>query len=496
MYHESMTSARPLAENVREYVRRHALVRPGDRVGLAVSGGADSVALLRLLLELRGELGVVLCVLHFHHGIRGPEADADQQFVARLAAAHGLEFHVEAGDSPAHVASHGLSLEAAARDLRYTWFRHLLRRRVVDRVATAHTLDDQAETVLMRILRGAGTKGVAGIYPQLACQPAPGAAVEHAGEVARFHSSIIRPLLDVRWSRLRDYLRDCGQDWREDLSNRDRRHLRNRIRLELLPLLEGSYNPQVADVLAHHAELARAEEAYWREQVARTLPHIVPAINEREAEAALLPEALLAQPLALQRRLVRAAAEAAGLRLAFREVEQVRHLASGPAGATRTLPQGWMAVRGPRDLRLVRPALADAATDYEYRLPVPGEVRVAEIGSVIRATLAPPTGGGAEYNALPPHAQLPELVVRNWRAGDRFRPAHTRSPKKVKTLLQQRRVAAADRRQWPVVLCGGTIVWMRGFPATEPASAARLRIEEVRTRPAASSTNPETTRSL
>ncbi len=480
-------------EDVREYIRSQGLVRAGDRVGVAVSGGADSVALLRLLLELRGELGVVLVVLHFHHGIRGPQADADQQFVAELAAAHGLEFHVEAGDSPAHAAAQGLSLETAARHLRYAWLRDRLRRGIVNRIATAHTLDDQAETVLMRTLRGAGTRGVAGIYPELDAEldgeAQPPAAASPAGEVARFHTSIIRPLLRTRRSELLDYLRSCGQEWREDESNRDTRHLRNRIRLELLPLLERDYNPQVADVLANHAEIARAEEAYWQEQVAQAFPRTAPA-NRGEDQAALVPELLLAQPLAMQRRLVRAAAEAAGLRLEFRDVDQILHLASGPAGASRTLPHGWTAVRGLRDLRLVGPAPANpAAQDYEYRLSVPGEVRVAEIGSVIRATLVPPAGGGAEYNALPPHIPLPELVVRNWRAGDRFRPAHTRSPKKVKTLLQERRVAAEDRRRWPVVLSGGIIVWMRGFPAAEPASPARLRIEEVKTREAGSSPN-------
>lgn len=452
-----MTLAGPLQENVREYIRRLELVRAGDRLGVAVSGGADSVALLRLLLELRGELGVVLQVLHFHHGIRGAEADADQQFVANLAKAHGLEFHAEAGDSPAHAAAHGLSLETAARELRYAWFRALLSRGSVNRIATAHTLDDQAETVLMRTLRGAGTRGIAGIYPELG-------------------SGIIRPLLRTRRQELREYLRACGQNWREDQSNLDTRHLRNRIRHQLLPLLERDFNPQVAGVLATQAELARAEEEFWQQETARLLPSLQPDA------AALNPDLLLAQPLALRRRLVRAATEAAGLTLEFPDVEQILHLASGRAGEFLTLSRGWRALRGTSSLRFEKHAQPDRTpADYEYRLPVPGEVAVAELGSVFRVSLVPVAAGGGEYNALLPKADLTELVVRNWRAGDRFRPAHTRSPRKVKTLLHERRVDSAERRLWPVVLSGASIVWMRGFSAAEPAAAApaRLRIEEV-----------------
>lgn len=461
-----MPPAVPVRESVREYVRREALVRAGDRVGVAVSGGADSVALVRLLLELRGELGVVFSVLHFHHGIRGAEADADQQFVAELAAAHNLEFHANAGDSRAHAAAHGLSLEAAARDLRYTWFRNLLERGAVNRVATAHTLDDQAETVLMRTLRGSGSRGIAGIYPELSLwdgRPQPS-------------TSIIRPLLRTRRSELQDYLRSLRQPWHEDETNLDTRHLRNRIRHELLPLLERDFNPQLASVLANQAEVSRAEEQFWQERVAQLLPEVL-ASAPSEAFVTLRRDVLLAHPLALQRRLLRAAAQAAAVTLEFDDVESLLRLVARHAGASCSLPQDCRAALTKDELRIEKQhALLPQPSNYEYRLIVPGEVRVAEIGSVIRVTLAP---AATEYNALPDATpSATELVVRNWRAGDRFQPAHTRSPKKVKTLLQERRVAPVERRLWPVVVNGETIIWMRGFSA--PAPASRLRIEEVK----------------
>ena len=152
---------------VLDYVRRQDLLHAGDRVGVAVSGGADSVALLRIMLELRQELGIILSVVHFNHKLRRAEAEADEQFVAQLAHQHKLELHIGSGDVAAYARNQHLSTEAAARQLRYRYFRRLLEEKTLNRIATGHTLDDQAETVLLRVVRGAGTRGLAGIYPQL-----------------------------------------------------------------------------------------------------------------------------------------------------------------------------------------------------------------------------------------------------------------------------------------------------------------------------------------
>ena len=175
------------------YIRKHELLKAGDRVGAAVSGGADSVAMLRLLLELRDEIGIVLSVVHFNHKLRGAESDGDEQFVAELAGRHELPFHGESGEVARHSAEKHLSIETAARELRYSYFRRMLAEDCMDRIATAHTLDDQAETVLMRLARGAGTRGLAGIYPQLSdggcrfsaiVRPAFGRSTERAGGVS------------------------------------------------------------------------------------------------------------------------------------------------------------------------------------------------------------------------------------------------------------------------------------------------------------------------
>ena len=232
---------------IAQYIRKHGLIAPGDRVGVAVSGGADSVALLRALLELRGELGCVLAVVHFNHKIR-PEADSDAEFVEDLAKQLGLEFFGGKGDAKKFAPEQRVSLETAARDLRYGFFGTL----ALGKIATAHTLDDQAETVLMKLLRGAGTKGLSGIWPCVRRQ-----------EAGDRRQEIIRPMLGVRRREIEQYLHSLGQEWREDATNRDVKHTRNKVRHELLPLLEADYNPNIYQQLADAAEVARGDEEYW-----------------------------------------------------------------------------------------------------------------------------------------------------------------------------------------------------------------------------------------
>src|SRR6266705_2129331 len=297
-----------LAQRVMRYIRRHKLLNPGDRVGVAVSGGADSVALLRLLLELRTELGVVLSVVHFNHKLRGLEADADEQFVADLGSQNKLEFHRESGDVAAYSAAKRLSIETAAREMRYEFFRRLLLEGRMNRVVTAHTLDDQAETVLLRVVRGAGTRGLAGIYPQLSVSSSQFSVGGQASVADRQQvcSSIVRPLLGVRRKELEAYLIAEGQRWREDSSNRDLQHARNRVRHGILPRLERNLNPAVREILAETAEIARAEEEYWNAEVGRILEGSGRRLRDTGATVGLRSFAGL--PLALQRRLARAAA--------------------------------------------------------------------------------------------------------------------------------------------------------------------------------------------
>jgi tRNA(Ile)-lysidine synthase len=433
-------------------IRKRELIRAGDRVAVAVSGGADSVALLLLLLELRGELGIVLSVAHVNHKLRGEESDEDERFVADLARRHGLELLVRAA---AVDRERGAGIEAAARALRYDFFRELARAGRVRKIATAHTLDDQAETVLLRLFRGTGIRGLAGIHPRLILE-----------DVGRVGGEVVRPLLEVHRAELQEFLRARGQEWREDSSNLDPSFLRNRVRLAVLPVLKESFGELAAENLADLAEIARAEEEQWE------CGH--PEV--RAAEGDLKVASLLDLPLAARRRLVRNWLEAnAGSRsVSFRVIADVLGLAAGAAGRTLELPGGRILRRIQRELRWETAGDRQPA-DYEYVLPVPGSVEVCELGVRIEAVL---TGWervpeSERQQVLDPDKLSGQMRVRNWRAGDRFWPANTRQPKKVKELLSDRHAVGTEKKLWPVIEAGGELVWMRGF--APPAAVQPVR---------------------
>ena len=484
------------------HIRRAEVLKPGDRVGVAVSGGIDSVALLRLLLKLRNELGIVLSVVHFNHKLRGTESDGDQEFVAALAREHELEFFCDSDDVTGHAAAEHVSLEAAARELRYGFFEHLITNSNsparLGKIVTGHTLDDQAETVLMRMIRGSGSRGLSAIYPRI--------EIENDDDGAG--GEIVRPLLGIRHRDLEQYLNEIGQIWREDSSNAEDHFTRNRVRKLLVPLLEKEFNPSVAENLAELAEIARGEEDYWENEVAGWMgtavhwsqpewaqaaaqPGLVQITASGASEDSQLQSAIanatwavmnasvdllwfLGEPLAVQRRLVKAIGEEAGIPLEFKHVDEVLHLAHGDARKESSLPLGWT-VRVESDaLWFVTPDLRSAREpgDYEYELSIPGQIAIGEIGSLIEV-IRVSTDGIPAYNPdnlLDADSLSGSLCVRNWRPGDRFWPAHTKAPRKVKELLQERHLPQPERKLWPVVVHGNEIVWMRGFPC-----AANLR---------------------
>ena len=455
-----------MRDKVLAYIREHELLKPGDRAGVAVSGGADSVALLRVLLELRSELGIVLAVLHFNHQIRGADADADERFVAELAKQHGVEFHRSSMDVRAYAAEHKLNLETAGRETRYRFFESFLERQELNAVATGHTMDDQAETVLMRILRGAGTKGLGGIYPKkvvASCRTAV--------------ASVVRPLLGTRRAEVREYLQNIHQSWREDATNLDLQYTRNRIRHGLIPLIETRFQPTTAAALAQLAEVAREEENYWEAEIARLMLEL---ISDSSAAGLKVNIArLLALHPAVQRRVLRKGAQLRGITLDFEHLTQLlRDARAGEAGKVCELPGGWVAVREHGELRFEQRSSTSqqAPLSYSYRLPIPGDVEIRETGRVIRAFLRPVKPGVSDQS-LDPVKLGPEVVVRNWQPGDRLWLAHSKGPKKMKELLQERHVSSAERQSWPVVACGSKLAWSRIFGASaefQPESTAKL----------------------
>ena len=546
-----------LAQRVLSHIRSQELLHAGDRVGVAVSGGIDSVALLRLLIELRGELGIVLAVVHFNHKLRGAESDADEAFVSALARAHDLEFFWDSDDVAQHAADEHVSLETAARELRYGFFRHLLNEGSapgpksdsdnpplrgaeaplfhvlansgvrLNKILTGHTLDDQAETVLMRVIRGAGVTGLRGIHPRIDVE-------DDNGEIC---GEIVRPVLAFRHCELEQYLNDIGQRWREDSSNADDSFTRNRVRKLVVPLLQKEFNPAVAENLAELAEIARDEEDYWENEVAgwmgtavhwsepewahalseaarlvqiaaigntpakiptsgaqnpREMGHPVQQDNQSDLRSKmdnapwLVMNAsvdrlwFLGEPTAVQRRLVKAIGEQAGIPLEFKHVEEILHFATGdgPIGKHLSLPFGWRFVREPDELVFLTPDLRQQTEpqDYEYQLTIPGQVTVSEAGFTLEARTVPATSPMQNaQNLLHASSLSGPLTLRNWRAGDRFWPPHTKAPKKIKELLQERHIQQPQRKLWPVLVSGNQneIVWMRDFDVPTKFQAKR-----------------------
>ncbi|HEU5401977.1 MAG TPA: tRNA lysidine(34) synthetase TilS [Terriglobales bacterium] len=478
-----------MLQKLLSYIREHQLIHAGERVGIGISGGADSVALLRALLELREELGIVISVIHFNHKIRGRESDADAEFVAVLAQRHGLEFHPASGDVPAYEKKHRLGTEAAARRLRYEMFRKLLSGGAVDKIATAHTRDDQAETVVLRLLRGAGTRGLAGIHPILKFE----------------RGVIIRPMLEIPRTDVEDFLKSLGQGWREDATNADVAYTRNRIRHELLPLIERNYNPNVREVLAEVAEIARDEDAFWEAWIE---PLAQAAIESDGQVTTVRFEGEAAKSLAVRRRLLRFAAERSGLQLDFHHAQQVLELLVKPKGTEVELPRGWRAQRvGSSSIRLHRdgqnsPTLhaelrakngapeSDEDVEplgYEYALTIPCEILIAPVRTLVRLSIVDKNHGGEMYNPaslLNASRLTGPLVLRNWRAGDKMRPLHRGSEEKLKRLFQEKKISAEKRPLWPVLASAERIVWAKEFgvaaefAATPDQSAVRIEVEE------------------
>ncbi len=489
-----------LAQKVERAIRRERLLGPGMKVAVGCSGGADSVALVRLLAELKGPLGIRLLVVHLNHQLRGAEADADEGFVRRLAEWLELEFLVRREDVAARARQRKINVEEAGRLARLEFFASLIAGGKADAVAVAHTLDDQAETVLARILRGAGTRGLAGIYPVVEERVSFGSAQDKRRSSSKL--VLVRPLLGVRRADLRDYLSEQEQAWREDATNLDRARLRNRLRLELLPQLSRVAGPAAIEHLARLADHARQEESFWSAYVEERFQTrarrsgdewevAVEGLLAPMPELARLParQAAEAQRAVARRLLRRTLAAVRGdlRRITQTHVESVLSLAEeGRSGQSVDLP--GVQVERRFDVLVFRAAGGrtppPVAVDEELEVTGPRRVRLPDgRGLEFKVIEVQGLKGGYNSRALDARRAPFPLAVRTWRPGDRYCPRGARRPEKLKLLFQQKRVSRRERARCPVVLSGGEIVWTLAFgPAAErelrPDSRKALVIEE------------------
>jgi len=456
-------------------MRRKGFFHAGQRVGVAASGGPDSVLLLHFMKLLAREWGLTLAAVHFNHRLRGTESDGDESLVRDLAASLRIEFLRGEAEVRRVARERRGNLEAIARELRYRFFFSLVDSGRVDLVATAHTANDQAETVLMRLLRGTGTRGLGGIYPVL-------------------EGKVVRPFLSLTRSEVMRETDARGLLYRVDSSNLDTRLRRNKVRAELLPLLTKEYNPGIVTLLNQLADRARDDESCL-ERLARERAHPWRVRDGREERIPI--RALLEFPPALARRVLRQMLHTVRGSLhgiAHEHIESLRQFArEAQSGKVQNLPGGALA-RKEFSCLVVCPTLcARAQGDFSYLVTLPGELPVPELGSTFHFKIVNLDNHGKAYNlsklvGLDPQRLSGELVLRSWQAGDRFCPGGSRGVRKLKELFRERKIPEIRRKGWPVLLCDGQIVWVRGFPPGKGVAATEgtqrvLIVEEERMRP-------------
>jgi len=422
---------------VLETISRYSMLTRENRVIVAVSGGADSVCLLHALREL--EMNVA-GVAHFNHKLRDEESEADERFVAALARRSGIPFYRAA----ARIGERGGNLEQAARRARREFFQGLMRDGAGDRIALGHTQDDQAETVLFRILRGSGLAGLAGIHPVT-------------------EDGFVRPLIQVTRKDVLQFLKARRIEWREDRTNQDARFARNRIRHGLLPELKRDWNPRVSQALAHLGDLAYEEERWW----GRNLPDL---LTETGGGVEFPADKLMNLDRSVVRRLIRAAimrvkGDLRGIE--FQHVERIVDIATG------------------RRLRL--PGI-DVTRSFDWiRIAAPGTVLAVEpVEVTVPGTYATPDGIGQiqlEVDETVPAAcanlkvdLAARIELRAWRPGDHYRPVGKSRDRKLTDMFQSARVPSWRRPLWPILEGDGKILWAREFGA---AAGAPIRVFEI-----------------
>ncbi|MEI6787553.1 MAG: tRNA lysidine(34) synthetase TilS [bacterium] len=419
---------------------------------VAVSGGADSMALLHSLHQAAKKSRWRLTVAHLNHGIRGKAAGEDAAFVEAMARRLRIPCVVGQCRVPALAKRKGISLEMAAREARYAFLARTARSVKADCVATAHTADDQVETILLKLVRGAGRGGLSGMAAQSLVEGLP----------------LVRPLLDVSRGEIESFLRERGLSWREDESNRDAAFLRNRVRHELLPFLEKKFNPRIREAVLRTGEVLRAEDE-WMDEMAWRILRDCPSVE---------PDKLSAYPLAARRRVIRLWLVQQGIPvtdLDFDSIARVEALLGRRQGSkTVELAGGWRVQRQYDRVSVKNPSSASGAEKSvtSIRVKVPGVTLVKALGLRITMKLAPgivKTRGGGP-GVFPAQATLSAegldqgpLWMRLGKAGDRISPFGMKGSRKIQDILVDAKVPRADRARIPVLICADQVIWLPGY---------------------------------
>lgn len=453
-----------MLDKVLATIRRYDMFWPGNLVIVAVSGGPDSTALLHALASLRGDLDIDLHVFHLNHLLRPGQAEEDAEYVKELAERLGLPATARSVDVRGLARDEGISLQEAGRRARYHALEELRTELRADRVATGQNLEDQAETVLMRLLRGAGARGLSGIPPVR-------------------DGLYVRPLIEISRREIEEYCREQGLKPRRDPSNEKPVYLRNRIRLQLLPLLQKEYNPRVVETLAGTAEVLRAEDCLLTDLTLKAFERLARDNGDR---VSLDRRGLLSEPEAIARRLVRVAAGKflpAWRTPTHRQVDEVLALAQRGSGAAQVQLAGTVRAWLEYDSVAFAPAFEPyEGLPGEVPLMVPGITRIEELGIELEATPGPgrdAAAPGPDVAVLDPERLEGPLTVRTRRPGDRFTPLGLSAPTKLKSFLIHAKIPRRRRDRIPLVCSGGRIVWVVGLRVSADFAARRENLGQM-----------------
>jgi tRNA(Ile)-lysidine synthase len=445
----------PLEQRVLGFIRQHELVVDKTPVVVAVSGGADSVCLLYVLLELKRELGVELHIAHLDHQLRGADSRADARYVANLARRLGVPVTIGRRDVREYHIGRGASLEESAREVRYAFLTEVARAVGTSRVMTGHTLDDHAETVLMHFIRGTGTGGLRGLQPINSLQTSPG------------ELTIVRPLLEVTRQETSEYCRSRRLRPREDVSNLSPLPLRNRIRHQLLPLLT-DYNPQITEAVVRTARIAGDDFRLLDELAAQSWREVV----QRRADTYIFDKTgFLGLPVSLQRSLIRKALAELLSSLKDIEARHIEEVLAGltlPTGSLLNLP-GELLFSVDYDRYLIGTELSGLCPfpelTGEYPLQIPGETLIP--GWLIEAAIIPFKEIEEEHDDFTAYFRLDGIgdiiTVRSRHRGDRFQPFGMEQMKKLGEFMIDAKVPRAWRKRVPIVCSHRQIMWVVGW---------------------------------
>ena len=448
----SSASSRMLTTDVRSYIDTYQMLPQGVAVLVAVSGGPDSMAMLALLHHLQSIYEIRLTAVHVDHQLRGQESVRDALLVRQQAARLGIPCQVIQVEAKRFQQTSGLSPQHAAREVRYAALANLRQQLGADRVALGHSADDQTETVLMRLLRGTGPSGLSGMSPM--------------------RLPYIRPLMSVRRQTLVDFLQQEGIPWVQDSSNVKRIYQRNRIRLDILPVLR-QHNPQIDQRLYELSEMMAAEHQLLERHVDAWYSCIV---SQRSDQRLVLQcQAYEHVPLAIQRRLLRRLADqyvAPPAVVHFHHIERLRRLLThGAVGQRLTLPGQWLVERH-HDVALMWRGHALTGEPQAVMLAVPGQAILPELDALVTAELLgavpSPLAPGRDVVYIDAASIQTPLRIRTRWPGARFHPLGAPGHKKLKAFLIDKKVPRAERERIPLVVSGAEIVWVAGYQLGNP----------------------------